>query len=711
MQEILKDLNKEQLKAVLYNNGPLLILAGAGTGKTKVLISKIEYLIKTNIAYPTEILAVTFTNKAANEMKNRIASVIKNLDVNSMWVSTFHSIAARILRKYGDLVQLDREFKIIDQNNQLNIIKQIVKSLGINFGEFDPKDYNNAIGKVKNNILKDDNFLLYKFEEVYNLYQKKLKEINSCDFNDLLSLNIKLFEEHKEIKKYYNQKFKYILVDEYQDTNFMQSLWLQMISNVNNDRNVNITCVGDDDQSIYKWRGAEVRNILQFKKDYKKAKILKLEKNYRSTKNILDTANYLILNNKDRHSKKSYPSDNDNNEKVKVIKCSNIKQEITIIATEIEKLKEQQKINNYKDIGILVRANNQISIFENVFLKYNIPYKVIGGQKFYEIKEVQDCISYLKLVNNPKDNEVFERIINVPYRYISFAIIKKIKDLALDKNISFFESAKIICDNSSRNNSIENLINFIGMIDKWKKKEANNNLKKLMEIILLDTNFKYQFKNGKVLEAENKIENLEELLNILDNFNKIDDFLQYLESKIIANDKNNEDGVNIITIHSAKGLEFNTVFLPNWQEGTFPFYGSNDFKDIEEERRLAYVAITRARFRLYITYSKYIYNRCDSIIATEASQFIKELPDNCVEYIDRSLDKYYNNYFLSNKNNELYIDNSSRKNDNSLLKKCIHKKFGEGYIKNEDGDKLTIFFKNYGEKIILSSFVKIINEQ
>ncbi len=706
MQEILKDLNKEQLEAVIYNKGPLLILAGAGTGKTKVLTSKIAYLIKTNTAYPSEILAVTFTNKAANEMKNRVASMIKNIDINSMWINTFHSIAARILRKHGDLIGLDKEFKIIDQNNQLNIIKKIVKSLGINHTEFDPKNYNNAIGKIKNNISIDSN-CLYKLEEVNELYQKKLKEINSCDFDDLLSLNIKLFKEHKEIKKYYNEKFKYILVDEYQDTNSIQSLWLQIISDVEKNKNIPITCVGDDDQSIYKWRGAEIKNILTFTKNYKKAKILKLEKNYRSTKNILDTANCLIENNKNRHNKKLYSNDGNNDEKVKIIKCSNIKQEIIVIATEIEKLKEHQKINNYKDIGILVRANHQIPAFENVFLKYNIPYKVIGGQKFYEIKEIQDCIAYLRLIQDQKNNIAFERVVNVPYRYISFATIKKIKDLALDENISFFESAKNICDNSSRNKSIENLINFIGKINYWKKKEKNNNLKDLMELILSETNFKDQLKKEDNLESESKLENLEELLNILSNFNNIDDFLQYLDSIIIENNKNNTDGVNIITIHSAKGLEFDTVFLPFWQEGYFPFYKSNDYLDIEEERRLAYVAITRARFRLYITYSQFIY-RCDTIIATEASEFIRELPEDCIDYVDKSFDRYYSNVVF-NRKNEIHTVNDCKKVNGPLLKKCIHKKFGEGYIKSEDGDKLTILFKNYGEKIILKSFVEIIN--
>lgn len=700
MQEILKELNKEQLEAVFYNKGPLLILAGAGTGKTKVLTSKVAYLIKTNTAYPSEILAVTFTNKAANEMKNRVASILNNLDVNSMWINTFHSIAARILRSYGDLVGLSKDFKIIDQNGQLNIVKQIVKSLGINFREFDPKNYSESIGKVKNNTIEND-CLLYKFDDVYNLYQKRLKELNSCDFDDLLSYNIKLFKEHKEVIQYYNNKFKYILVDEYQDTNSIQSLWLQMISGINKNKNAYITCVGDDDQSIYKWRGAEVNNILKFTKDYKKAKIIKLEKNYRSTKNILDTANHLIANNKNRHSKKLYSNNNNDNEKVKVIKCSNSKQEADVVVEEIEKLIKDKKVNNYNDIGVLLRANHQIAIFENIFLKYNIPYRVIGGQKFYEIKEIQDCIAYLKLVKNPNDDIAFTRIVNVPYRYISSTIIKKINDFASDENISLFEAAKYMCNNNFGNKSIDNLINFIGKINEWRGKEKTINLKYLMETILIETDFKDQFRRDNNSESEGKIENIEELINILGNFDKIDDFLSYLDSIVSKDIKNNADGVNIITIHSAKGLEFNTVFLPNWQDGVFPFYKTYDYQDIEEERRLAYVAITRARFRLYITYSQFIYKN-DTIIATEASEFVKELPDKCIEYIDKSLDKYNKKYNYSS----IKKDNNICKKSSTTLKKCIHKKFGKGYIKNEDGDKLTIVFQDYGEKVILRSFVE-----
>lgn len=716
MQEILQNLNKEQLEAVLYNDGPLLLLAGAGTGKTRVLTSKIAYIIKTNLAYPSQILAVTFTNKAANEMKNRVA-ILTGLDINSMWINTFHSIATRILREYGDLIGLDKNFTIIDQSEQVTIIKQIMQTLNIDHREFNPKEYVEIISKIKDKI-NTNIYSMYRFDEIYNLYQDKLKKSNICDFGDLLLNNIKLFTEHTEIQDLYNEKFKYILVDEYQDTNSIQHKWLQIISGVDKNKNTCITCVGDDDQSIYGWRGAEIKNILKFTKDYTKAKILKLERNYRSTQNILNIASSLISNNKNRHEKTLYSDKNTNNEKIKLIKCNDSKQEAFIIVNEIKELAKNKETNKYKNFSILVRAGYQTRIFEDIFLKYNIPYIIVGGLKFYERKEIKDCIAYLRLINNPTDDLSLERIINVPKRGIGFTTINKIKELAIENNMTMFESVKNLYYNNIIKGKVKDEIEkFVKNINEWRENSENTKLKNLMQVILTKTHFRDNFEKENTIESKNKLENIDEFLNTLDDFNNIKEFLEYVSLVNDNNEKNITDAVNIMTMHSAKGLEFDTVFLPNWQEGIFPSPKSLEIKTgLEEERRLAYVAITRAKNRLYISYSQYKYEY-NEINILDISRFIKELPEEYIDFIDNSTNNdYYINYY-NNKNNykneyfeeNIINDNSIIKQNNNLIKKCIHKTFGKGYIKKEEGNKLTIVFKNYGEKTILRSFIELIN--
>ncbi len=715
MQEVLQNLNKEQLDAVLYNDGPLLLLAGAGTGKTRVLTSKIAYIIKNQMAMPSEILAVTFTNKAANEMKDRVAKMT-SLDINNMWISTFHSIAARILRIHGELIGLEKDFVIIDQDEQVTLIKQIMKEFGIDAKEYSPKSYLELISKAKDNTRKTKhNLYLYMFDEVFSKYQSKIRQMKMCDFSDLLLFNLKLFTEHLDIRKYYNKKFKYILVDEYQDTNSIQHKWLKLISGIENDSLVKITCVGDDDQSIYGWRGAELKNILTFKNDYKKAKILKLERNYRSTKNILEIASTLISNNKDRHSKKLYSNNDKNNEKVKIIICNGAKQEAVFVANEVENLKQNFNDINYKDIGILVRAGYQTRVFEDVFLKYAIPYRVIGGLKFYDRKEIKDCIAYLKFIANTSDSLSFERVINTPRRGIGAITISKINEFANENNLDYITAIENLCSNQVlKVKTREELLIFVKNIKEWINEVKITSLKNIMQIILVETNYREFIAKDQDIESKTKLENIEELLNTLNDFSSMDEFLEYISLVSDNSDKVEFNSISIMTIHSAKGLEFDTIFLPNWQEGVFPSPKSVDEKStIEEERRLAYVALTRAKNRLYISFSKYKYEY-DDISAVSPSRFIGELPEKNIEVLDISSDNYYYDNYYKNKSTykKNYIstkdDNAKTKLSSGLVKKCIHKKFGIGYIKKEDGDKLTIIFEKVGEKLIMKSFVEIL---
>lgn len=713
MQEILQNLNKEQLEAVLYNDGPLLLLAGAGTGKTRVLTSKIAYIIKNNMAFPSEILAVTFTNKAANEMKERVASMT-NLNVTSMWINTFHSVAARILRQHGDLIGIDRNFTIADSSEQLTIIKQIMKDFEIDTKEYSPKYYSEIISKIKDKMNKNA-YSLYMMDEVYDSYCNRLKQMNICDFSDLLVYNIKLFNERSEIKEYYNNKFKYILVDEYQDTNFIQHQWLKLVSGIEKNKNINITCVGDDDQSIYGWRGAELENILKFTNDYSRAKVLKLEKNYRSTENILNTASTLISYNKDRHKKILYSNKNDKNEKVRLTICNDTKQEAIVVVGEIENLKKSYSIKNYRDIGILVRAGYQTRVFEDIFLKYGIPYRVIGGLKFYERKEIKDCVAYLKLVNNSSDYLAFERVINVPKRGIGSATISKIREFASENDMGYIVATKNLCESGViKGKTKEQILLFINKISEWRSITDQMTVRSLMQTIIIETNFRNYIEKDNEIETKTKLENIDEFLNMLDDFSNLQEFLEYV-SLVNDNDgKSTNDSVNIMTIHAAKGLEFDTVFLPNWQEGIFPNPKAlEEKKEIEEERRLAYVAITRAKEKLYISYSKHRYEYGE-VTMTDASRFVEELPRDSIEIADYSNSNYYGDYYEQTNNyikrytNITKSENTESIQKSSVIKKCIHKTFGEGYIKKEDGDKLTIIFKKSGEKTILKNFVEIL---
>ena len=645
--EYLKNLNEQQKEAVSYLNGPLLIVAGAGSGKTKVLTSRIAHIIKQKKAFPNQIIAVTFTNKAAKEMQNRVSKILKKEAIGLSWLGTFHSISAKLLRKHAPAVGLQSNYSIIDQDDQVRLVKNICKAENIDIKKISPKYILSIIDNWKNKgwypedvILKKKDVLEKGFLKIYKIYQSKLMDLNACDFGDLILHCVKIFEKNSDIRKLYSKNFKYILVDEYQDTNLIQSKWLNYLAEYNE----NICCVGDDDQSIYSWRGAEIKNFLKFDKIYENTKIIRLEKNYRSTQNILSVASKLIENNQNRVGKKLY-TNSDNGELVSLNCYKNGKDEATGVGDRIEKLKKKYSLNN---ISILVRAIFQTREFEERFLKIGLPYRIIGGIKFYERAEIKDCIAYLRIIHQAQDDLSFERIINVPKRSIGDSTIKQINEYA-KKNAFPLEvaSKKLLENNKIKPKTKIGLSSFLNLIEKWRN---DFNVKKfghikLLQTILDESGYSQVLKNKKDLENENRLENIKELLNAMKEFDNLESFLEHV-ALATSIDKNWEgQKVNLMTIHASKGLEFDVVFLPGWEEGLFPHQKSIEEKGekgLEEERRLAYVGITRAKKLVNISFSMNRFYQGDWIDSM-ASRFIDELPN---EHLEK------NNFFAEDQNND-----------------------------------------------------------
>ena len=645
--EYLKNLNEQQKEAVSYLNGPLLIVAGAGSGKTKVLTSRIAHIIKQKKAFPNQIIAVTFTNKAAKEMQNRVSKILKKEAIGLSWLGTFHSISAKLLRKHAPAVGLQSNYSIIDQDDQVRLVKNICKAENIDIKKISPKYILSFIDNWKNKgwypedvILKKKDVLEKGFLKIYKIYQSKLMDLNACDFGDLILHCVKIFEKNSDIRKLYSKNFKYILVDEYQDTNLIQSKWLNYLAEYNK----NICCVGDDDQSIYSWRGAEIKNFLKFDKIYENTKIIRLEKNYRSTQNILSVASKLIENNQNRVGKKLY-TNSDNGELVSLNCYRNGKDEATGVGDQIEKLKKKYSLNN---ISILVRAIFQTREFEERFLKIGLPYRIISGIKFYERAEIKDCIAYLRIIHQAQDDLSFERIINVPKRSIGDSTIKQINEYA-KKNALPLEvaSKKLLENNKIKPKTKIGLSSFLNLIEKWRN---DFNVKKfghikLLQTILDESGYSQMLKNKKDLENENRLENIKELLNAMKEFDNLESFLEHV-ALATAIDQNWEgQKVNLMTIHASKGLEFDVVFLPGWEEGLFPHQKSIEEKGekgLEEERRLAYVGITRAKKLVNISFSMNRFYQGDWIDSM-ASRFIDELPN---EHLEK------NNFFAEDQNND-----------------------------------------------------------
>ena len=634
--EYLKNLNKAQKEAVLHIDGPLLIVAGAGSGKTKVLTSRIAHIIKEKKAFPNQILSVTFTNKAAKEMQNRVCSIL-NLEATGLsWLGTFHSICAKLLRKHASAVGLSSNFTIIDTDDQTRLIKNICKAENIDIKQLAPKYILSIIDRWKNKGFYPNEVIINKndiYEKtvlpLYKIYQQKLLDLNACDFGDLILHVVKILERNLDIREIYSNNFKYILVDEYQDTNYIQSRWLYLLS----EKHKNLCCVGDDDQSIYSWRGAEIKNFLEFDQVYKNSKVIRLEENYRSSQNILSVASNLIANNQNRVGK-TLKTTMEEGDLVKLNCFKNGKDEAIGISDEIEKkLKKKYSFNN---IAILVRAIFQTREFEERFLKIGLPYRILGGTKFYERAEIKDCVAYLRLIHQPKDDLAFGRIVNNPKRSIGESTIKLIHEFSKENSVSLeIASKKLVEQNLIKPKTKIGLSSFLLLMDKWRNdidiKKINH--VKLLQLVLDESGYSAMLKNKKDLENENRLENIKELLSAMKEFDGLETFLEHVALATSIDQDWDGEKVNMMTMHGSKGLEFDVIFLPGWEEGLFPHQKSIEEKGqngLEEERRLAYVGITRAKKKALISFAMnrfYQGNWIDSM----ASRFIEELPEKFLE--------------------------------------------------------------------------------
>jgi len=636
-QNYLVHLNKNQKEAIIDLEGPCLIVAGAGSGKTRVLTSRVVHIIKEKKAWPNQILCVTFTNKAAREMQNRIANFLKEKQTSIPWLGTFHSVSAKLLRRHAEAVGLNSRFTIIDQEDQLRLIKNICKAENIDIKKIAPQFILAFINQWKNKGLLPKDVVVKKglplenaILKVYKFYQERLKILNSCDFGDLILHCVTMFENNSDILELYLKNFKYILVDEYQDSNHIQSKWLNLLAKKNN----NICCVGDDDQSIYSWRGAEIKNFLNFNKTYKNAKIIKLEQNYRSTQNILSAASGLIAKNNDRLGKKLW-TDGKDGELIKLTCYKNGREEATGISDIIEqKLKKKYSLNS---ISILVRAIFQTREFEERFLKIGMGYRVIGGTKFYERAEIKDSVAFLRIVNQKNDDLAFERIINVPKRSVGDSTIKQLYDWARKNKKSLEDSAvELLQLNKIKPKAKLGLVKILNLFNKWRLDLKEKKHYELMEIILDESGYSKMLKDKKDLESEGRLENLKELIRGMRDFDNLQSFLEHVALATSIDQDWDGQKVNLMTMHASKGLEFDAVFLPGWEEGLFPHQKSLEEKGdlaLEEERRLAYVGITRAKKESFISFVMNRMYRGDWVDPL-TSRFINELPEKNIKKED-----------------------------------------------------------------------------
>jgi DNA helicase II / ATP-dependent DNA helicase PcrA len=634
--DYLENLNKEQKEAVLYLDGPLLIVAGAGSGKTKVLTSRIAHIIKEKKAYPNQILSVTFTNKAAKEMQNRVSKILGSTATGLSWLGTFHSICAKLLRKHASAANLNSNFTIIDTDDQIRLIKNICKAENIDIKQLAPRFILAIIDRWKNKgyypsevLINNKDIYEKTILPLYKIYQQKLVDLNSCDFGDLILHTVKILENHSDIRQIYSNNFKYILVDEYQDTNFIQSKWLNLLS----EKNRNLCCVGDDDQSIYSWRGAEIKNFLEFDQVYENTKVIRLEKNYRSSQNILSVASNLIANNENRVGK-NLTTTKEKGDLVKLNCFKNGKDEAIGISDEIEK--KIKKKFSYNNIAILVRAIFQTREFEERFLKIGMPYRILGGTKFYERAEIKDCVAYLRLIHQEKDDLAFERIVNNPKRSIGDTTIKTVHKFAKENNLNLeLASIRMLEQNLIKPKTKIGLSFFLNSLSKWRDDLLIKKIShiKLLQIILDESGYSAMLKNKKDIDNENRLENIKELLSAMKEFDNLESFLEHVSLATSIDQEWEGEKVNMMTMHGAKGLEFDAVFLPGWEEGLFPHQKSIEEKGqngLEEERRLAYVGITRAKKIAIISFSMNRFYQGDWIDSM-ASRFIEELPEKYLE--------------------------------------------------------------------------------
>jgi len=662
IDSLIKNLNKEQKEAVLNTEGPNLIVAGAGSGKTRVLTTRLIHIINQKKAWPNQILCVTFTNKAAKEMQNRVMQHIKGSSNAIPWLGTFHSISVKFLRKHAEALGYKSNFTILDTDDQKKLIRNIVKGEDLDAKKFSPQLIIYHIDQWKNKGLLPKEVKLDKsgsiiksILKVYEIYQNKTKNLNALDFGDLILFCVKLFEEHVDIREIYKNNFKYILVDEFQDTNFIQNKWLNLLVNDNQ----NICCVGDDDQSIYSWRGAEIKNFLTFDQIYKNCKVFKLEQNYRSTKNILETASTLISNNSNRVGKKLWSSANQG-ELVKLNCYRTGKEEAQGIGDIIEhNLKKKYSLN---DVSILVRAIYQTREFEERFLQVGIGYRVLGGTKFYERAEIKDAVCYLRIINQKYDDLALERIIGSPKRGVGESTLKQIYQFGKSKNLCLEDSIIKLLENGDFKPKIKiALTQLTNMLAKWRKDSFKMKHFDLLKLVLDESGYSAMLKNKNDLENENRLENLKELLRAMQDYDSLQNFLEHVALATSIDQEWEGAKINLMTMHAAKGLEFDVVFLPGWEEGLFPHQKSLEEKGdfaLEEERRLAYVGITRAKKEAYLSFAMKRAYHGDWMDALP-SRFINEIPEGSVEKNEIDIDKTIDD-FEFNQDNSIEFDTEYR---------------------------------------------------
>lgn len=663
-----KELNEKQYDAVINTEGPCLIIAGAGSGKTKVLTYKIAYLIDEKDVKPWDILAITFTNKAANEMKERVTNLVGDI-ADDMWIGTFHSICVRILRKFIDRIGFKTSFVIFDTSDQKTMVKQIIKAQNLDDKIFSDKSVLYEISNAKNEMLEPSEYAIkYKGDfrreqiaEIYKIYQKRLKENNAIDFDDIINFTIKILMENGDILDYYTSKFKYVLVDEYQDTNKAQFTLITLLAS----KYGNITVVGDNDQGIYSFRGADISNILNFEKDFPGTRIIKLEQNYRCTQNILNAANSVIKNNETKYEKSLW-TQNEEGTLPKVYRGSDEYDEANFVVEQINHLRREEYYK-YSDFAILYRMNTQSRAMEDILRRENIPYKIVGGLKFYERKEIKDIIAYLRLIQNNSDNLSLTRIINEPKRGVGKTSLDKIAEISNTEGTSMFEVIKN-ADKYGLGRVYANTREFIETIENLVIKKDDMKISDLVTKTLQDTGYTKALELENTVEAENRIENLDEFLTVAIEFeeqsaeNNLSSFLEGITlSSDIDNLEETDESVTLMTLHSAKGLEFPVVFLVGMEEGIFPGYKSiNEPSELEEERRLCYVGITRAKERLLLTCARqrtiFGSTSCNSV-----SRFLKEIPSNMLDGADEAFEDSPNSRF----SDENYSWNYGRNNNNS----------------------------------------------
>ena len=730
MTEYLVRLNPEQREAVEAVDGPVLVLAGAGTGKTRVLTTRFAHILLTRRAFPSQVLAVTFTNKAAREMRERVGAILGH-PAEGLWLGTFHALCARMLRRHAPMVGLTGSFSILDTDDQMRLLKQVMESLGLDAKRWAPQAVMAVIQRWKDRGLapggipasEDSDFAQGRMREVYRAYQARLAAVNAADFGDLLLHVVEILRGNPDVLQQYHRTFRYILVDEYQDTNVVQYLWLRLLAQGHR----NICCVGDDDQSIYSWRGAEVENILRFEHDFPGARIVRLEANYRSTAPILGAAAGLIANNEGRLGKTLRPGRNDaDGERVSVVGLWDSDEEARMVGDRAEVLRREG--NSLSEMAILVRTGAQTRAFEERLMTLGLPYKVVGGLRFYERQEIRDAIAYMRLVNQPADDLAFERIVNLPRRGVGEGALRSIHVRAREMEAPLMDAAgDLVLRGVVRGRVRESLGELLQGFARWREVLARDGHQTMLATMLDETGYTEMWKQDKSPDAPGRLDNLKELVRALSDFDTLSGFLEHVSLVMENEESSGGDRVSLMTLHAAKGLEFDTVFLPGWEEGLFPSQRTMDesgAKGLEEERRLAYVGLTRARRRAIVSHAanRRLYANWQTSIP---SRFVDELPDDHVERTgsaalqrDRMITapSVFSNGFggqfplVARRPRTIEAweqpGRPARADAIPVGARVFHQKFGYGTVTATQDNRLDIAFDKAGDKRVLDRFVE-----